>query len=128
VIWQKYSYQILDVCSRINESANGSGEPQSAEWLRDAIDTLKDRVTSWRPTGKGMAYCEEYDSAVVGLMVASINLATRDLDSRKKPSVEESKSCGKECDHGWACLLPHGHEPADRHETQHGCIFYGDTR
>jgi hypothetical protein len=32
--------------------------------------------------------------------------------------------CGKCCDHGSPCLLYADHVPPDRHETQHGCIFY----
>ena len=32
--------------------------------------------------------------------------------------------CGKECDHGSPCLLSAGHVPADRHETEHGCVFF----
>lgn len=32
--------------------------------------------------------------------------------------------CGARCDHGSECLLLSGHEPSDRHETQHGCVFY----
>jgi hypothetical protein len=32
--------------------------------------------------------------------------------------------CGKSCDHDSPCLLYADHQPADRHETQHGCIFY----
>lgn len=34
--------------------------------------------------------------------------------------------CGARCDHGSECLMLAGHEPSNRHETQHGCIFYGD--
>lgn len=32
--------------------------------------------------------------------------------------------CGKRCAHDSECLLLAGHEPVDRHETQHGCCFY----
>ena len=32
--------------------------------------------------------------------------------------------CGKECDHGSPCILSAGHVPADRHETEHGCVFF----
>ena len=32
--------------------------------------------------------------------------------------------CGKQCAHGSECLLLAGHVPADRHETQHECVFY----
>jgi hypothetical protein len=36
----------------------------------------------------------------------------------------ETDWCGKRCDHDSPCLLPEGHEPADRHETEHGCAFF----
>jgi hypothetical protein len=36
----------------------------------------------------------------------------------------EADVCGKRCAHDSECLLLKGHEPADKHETQHGCIFY----
>jgi hypothetical protein len=36
--------------------------------------------------------------------------------------------CGKQCDHGSPCLLPSSHDAPDRHETQHGCIFYDAVR
>ena len=36
----------------------------------------------------------------------------------------EADVCGRRCDHGSECLLPTGHIPADRHETQHRCIAY----
>lgn len=39
------------------------------------------------------------------------------------PESEEADVCGKVCDHGSPCLLLEGHEPGDRHETQHGCVF-----
>jgi len=32
--------------------------------------------------------------------------------------------CGALCDHGSECLLLRGHTPQDRHETQHGCVFF----
>jgi hypothetical protein len=32
--------------------------------------------------------------------------------------------CGKPCDHGSPCILPTAHAPADRHETEHGCVFF----
>lgn len=32
--------------------------------------------------------------------------------------------CAKECDHGSPCQLTTGHPRPDRHETEHGCIFY----
>ena len=32
--------------------------------------------------------------------------------------------CGKPCDHGSPCILSAGHVPADRHETEHGCVFF----
>jgi len=32
--------------------------------------------------------------------------------------------CGALCDHGSECLLLRGHIPQDRHETQHGCVFF----
>lgn len=36
--------------------------------------------------------------------------------------MESIAVCGAKCDHGSECLLLPGH--GDRHETQHGCIFY----
>lgn len=32
--------------------------------------------------------------------------------------------CSKRCEHGSECLDLAGHVPADRHETQHGCVFF----
>jgi hypothetical protein len=32
--------------------------------------------------------------------------------------------CVTRCDHDSRCTLPDGHTPADRHETEHGCICY----
>jgi len=32
--------------------------------------------------------------------------------------------CGKPCDHGSPCGLSAGHVPTDRHETEHGCVFF----
>ena len=32
--------------------------------------------------------------------------------------------CGKECDYGSPCRLSTGHVPEDRHETEHGCVFF----
>lgn len=32
--------------------------------------------------------------------------------------------CGKRCDHGSPCMLDAGHVPVDRHESEHGCVFY----
>lgn len=32
--------------------------------------------------------------------------------------------CEQTCDHGSRCTLPAGHAPADRHETEHGCVCY----
>lgn len=32
--------------------------------------------------------------------------------------------CGARCDHGSECLLLASHVPNDRHETQHGCVFF----
>ncbi len=40
------------------------------------------------------------------------------------PEPDETAFCGKCCDHGSPCLLYADHQPQDRHETQHGCIFY----
>lgn len=45
----------------------------------------------------------------------------------------DAEFCGKSCDHGSPCLLYADHQPPDRHETQHGCIFFdprapGDDR
>jgi len=34
------------------------------------------------------------------------------------------KLCVTRCDHDSRCTLPDGHTPADRHETEHGCICY----
>lgn len=36
--------------------------------------------------------------------------------------------CSTRCDHGSQCELPSGHEPADRHSTEHGCICYDPRR
>jgi hypothetical protein len=33
-------------------------------------------------------------------------------------------ACETTCDHDSRCVLPAGHDPADRHETAHGCICY----
>lgn len=44
-----------------------------------------------------------------------------------KSEEKANNICGKKCDYGSECLEPSGHEPADRHETQHGCVFY-DTQ
>jgi hypothetical protein len=38
--------------------------------------------------------------------------------------MTEANTCNKPCDHGSPCLLLKGHEPVDRHDTQHGCVFY----
>lgn len=38
--------------------------------------------------------------------------------------TEHKMLCGSLCDHGSACKLPVAHDPEDRHETEHGCIFY----
>ena len=38
-----------------------------------------------------------------------------------------SDDCGKKCDHESPCILADGHEPSDRHETAHGCVFF-DSR
>ena len=35
--------------------------------------------------------------------------------------------CSTRCDHDSRCALPDGHMPADRHETEHGCICYDPT-
>ena len=43
------------------------------------------------------------------------------------PDVPPSP-CGKECDHGSPCRLSTGHAPADRHETEHGCVFFDPRR
>jgi hypothetical protein len=40
--------------------------------------------------------------------------------------IEPLAVCGKKCDHGSECLGLIGHEPPDRHETQHGCVFYDE--
>jgi hypothetical protein len=32
--------------------------------------------------------------------------------------------CGKKCDHDSPCILRADHEPRDRHETDHGCVFF----
>lgn len=43
------------------------------------------------------------------------------------PPVSGGKSagvCGKRCDHDSECLLLADHDPPNRHETQHGCVFY----
>jgi hypothetical protein len=37
-----------------------------------------------------------------------------------KPSAH----CGKKCDHDSPCVLRVDHEPRDRHETDHGCVFF----
>ena len=36
--------------------------------------------------------------------------------------------CSTRCDHDSQCALPGDHEPADRHETDHGCICYDPRR
>jgi hypothetical protein len=36
--------------------------------------------------------------------------------------------CSTRCDHDSQCTLPGDHEPADRHETDHGCICYDSRR
>jgi len=46
-------------------------------------------------------------------------------NAEQAPSeVRDSIVCGALCDHGSECLLLHGHVPQDKHETQHGCIFF----
>ena len=37
---------------------------------------------------------------------------------------EVDDRCVTRCDHDSRCTLPAGHTPADRHETEHGCICY----
>ena len=37
---------------------------------------------------------------------------------------EVDDRCVTRCDHDSRCTLPDGHTPADRHETEHGCICY----
>jgi hypothetical protein len=37
-------------------------------------------------------------------------------------------TCGKECDHGSPCIQAANHAPADRHETEHGCVFFDPRR
>lgn len=48
-------------------------------------------------------------------------LASEEDAGARAPSTD---FCGKRCDHGSECLLYADHQPPDRHETQHGCIFY----
>lgn len=36
--------------------------------------------------------------------------------------------CGKSCDHGSPCIQAANHAPADRHETEHGCVFFDPRR
>ena len=47
-------------------------------------------------------------------------------DGGVKGGIEPSSPspCGKPCDHGSPCILLTGHIPTDRHETEHGCVFF----
>lgn len=59
--------------------------------------------------------------------------ATSSLIQAQRRIAEEPTSsnvdvCGKRCDHGSECLLLADHAPPDRHETQHGCIFYDEEK
>jgi len=36
--------------------------------------------------------------------------------------------CGRKCDHGSPCIRCADHEPRDRHETDHGCVFFDAPR
>ena len=40
--------------------------------------------------------------------------------------MSETDPCRAQCDHRSACMLPRDHRPSDRHETEHGCIFYDE--
>lgn len=48
---------------------------------------------------------------------AVIESAIREMRARQDP-------CGKRCDQGSPCILWRKHEPASRHQTRHGCVFY----
>jgi len=38
--------------------------------------------------------------------------------------MSDAVVCGKTCAHGSECLLLAGHWPRNRHESQHGCVFF----
>ena len=38
--------------------------------------------------------------------------------------MSDAVVCGKSCAHGSECLLLAGHTPCNRHESQHGCVFF----
>ena len=40
----------------------------------------------------------------------------------------EGEHCGKRCAHGSPCMLTEHHAPTDRHQTEHGCVFYDDVK
>jgi len=42
----------------------------------------------------------------------------------KDEDLRVDDRCATRCDHDSRCTLPDGHTPADRHETEHGCICY----
>ncbi len=54
--------------------------------------------------------------------VRAIDAVTTAINTAAEP--EQVRLCAKVCDHNSACLLRLGHEPPDRHETLHGCVFY----
>ena len=49
-------------------------------------------------------------------------LRGRDVMTNEKDPP--SATCATRCDHGSRCVLPTGHAPASRHETENGCICY----
>ena len=88
------------------------GPPSALAEVLEALGTDADDVAEM------VAEWEAMDEAEAR---ATLVLLTRALGR-----ADQSR-CAQECDHGSRCVLEAGHEPADRHDTEHGCICYDQS-
>lgn len=82
------------------------GELSAQRALGQRVTRLAKRIERMRAAHSALS-CEQGEERMARMA------------EREEPSV-----CLQQCAHGSECLLPAGHEPPDRHETQHGCIAY----
>jgi hypothetical protein len=115
-LYQKHMARILEIRSLYDRRL--AGQASLADLLTLASWETWEAIYSlppWAPDSRPVD--PDHASAAAFRAVSSLVLAEQRLAS-------EADVCGKRCDHGSECLLLAGHTPSDKHETQHGCVFY----